>query len=77
MVLTENPPGAVQGIALNPSDISVDNLEFVVSGDGQVGPELLQQPAVTFALKLSAVGADIEALKFQTSVSQRELDIPY
>lgn len=54
---------------LLPGNIVVENLSFSVSGESQ---DDNLQPIVTFELKLSKGG---ESLDFQTTVSQRQIDI--
>ena len=61
--------GIVQ--TLSPSNLVVEDLDFVVSGQSQ---EDETQPKVTFCFKLKSSGQEI---KVQTTVSQRDLDVQY
>jgi len=56
---------------LTPSNIEVENLKFFLVGEGQ---EDDLQPRVTFAIKLKNKE---ELLDFQTTISQRDLDVKY
>jgi prepilin-type N-terminal cleavage/methylation domain-containing protein len=58
-------------IPLTPSNIQVESLEFVVTGEDQTDN---LQPKVTMSLELKN---KTETLKFQTTVSQRDLDVVY
>jgi len=59
---------------LSPTDMVVQDIGFAVSGDGQ-GDDI--QPNITFFMLMEAGGTDAESLRFQSSVSQRELDVIY
>lgn len=56
---------------LTPSNIIVERLKFVISGEPQDDNE---QPKVTFSLKLTY---QEQVLEFQTTISQRDLDVQY
>jgi len=62
------------GEAMLPADIIVDNLNFMIIGDGQ-GDEV--QPRVTLVLQIKTTGANSQTMSLQTTVSQRELDVNY
>lgn len=60
------------GDALTPANIVVGPLNFLVSGDGQ-GDDL--QPKITVNALISTTDTPPQKLRFQTTVSQRELDV--
>jgi prepilin-type N-terminal cleavage/methylation domain-containing protein len=59
---------------LTPSNITVENLEFSVSGASQ---DDLIQPKVTFTIELNGQSEPVQTLNFQTTISQRQLDAEY
>lgn len=59
---------------LTPSNLRVENLKFEIVGEAQ---DDFSQPKVTFILKLKLIGDSSQALNFQTTISQRDLDIRY
>jgi len=62
------------GQFLTPSNLVVENLRFRLLGESQTDSI---QPKVTFTLKLSSTGQLFPAIDFQTTISQRDLDIQY
>ena len=56
---------------LSPSNLTVEGLKFEVSGESQSDN---YQPKITFILEIKN---DTEELSFQSTVSQRDLDIQY
>jgi len=57
---------------LTPSGLSIESLNFNISGQDQDDG---LQGKVTFTWQLRSTGLDIQDLKLQTTISQRELDI--
>ncbi len=64
--------GVVQ--PLTPTSLSVTNLVFQVSGDGQTNN---LQPKVTFSLAVDLSGVGLGIADVQTTISQRQLDVFY
>lgn len=64
--------GVVQG--LTPSGLSVEVLQFHISGQDQDDG---LQGKVTFTWEFQSAGIGPQALSLQTTVSQRELDVKY
>ena len=62
------------GIAedLTPSDISVDKMNFYVTGEQ--GSDTLQ-PKVSFFMRMETITEPVQEFNFQTTVSQRPLDL--
>ena len=61
---------------LTSNNPAITSLEFLLKGEGQDDDF---QPRVTFAFKIEGQGAKAESrpsLQFQTSVSQRSVDVP-
>ena len=65
-----------QGIAqpLTASSINITDLEFAISGQSQLDD---LQPKVTFAFSLETRENEPKQINLQSSVSQRQLDVPY
>ena len=62
-----------QVLPLTPSNLIVERLKFEVAGDDQWDSK---QPKVTFVLKLTSSKDPSQSLNLQTTVSQRDLDVP-
>ena len=62
-----------QTLPLTPSNLTVERLKFEVVGEKQSDSK---QPKVTFVLKLSSPKDPSQSLDLQTTVSQRDLDVP-
>lgn len=62
------------GLPLTPANLIVENLKFEISGQSQTDNF---QPKVTFTLRLASGEQLFPALDFQTTVSQRDLDVQY
>lgn len=71
-ILKVGKPSGVE--SLTPSDIRVDDLNFVLSGEDQADS---LQPKVTFALKMTTVQAPAKSFDLQLTISQRALDVEY
>ena len=69
-------PSPPEPLTLTSEDIRVRSLKFDVSGEGQND---LLQPRVTILLEAEkkGVGGRIFKIRLQTSISQRNLDVPY
>jgi len=61
-------------VPLTLSSFNVINLRFEIAGDGQSNT---QQPKVTFNLQAQKPNSKFGNISFQTTVSQRQLDISY
>jgi len=61
-------------LPLTPSNIKVKNLKFEILGASQTDK---LQPKVTIVLKLKTTSQPSLELEFQTTVSQRQLDVQY
>lgn len=59
---------------LTPSNLTVANLEFAISGASQ---DDNLQPKVSFVLKLATKELEPKILNLQSTVSQRQLDVAY
>lgn len=59
---------------LTPANLQVENLKFKITGEGQ---DDLLQPKVTFIFKLKTKEPEPQTFNLQTTVSQRQLDVPY
>ena len=60
-------------LPLTPSNLIVERLKFEVIGENQSD---FKQPKVTFVLKLTSSQDPSQSLDLQTTVSQRDLDVP-
>ena len=63
-----------EGLPLFPSDINVEDLKFQITGEEQ-NDDL--QPKVTFIMKLQTSRNPPKEFNFQTTISQRNLDVSY
>jgi len=60
--------------ALTPRNLIVENLKFKISGGSQADN---LQPSITFSLKLKTIKTPSQEINFQTTISQRPLDVQY
>jgi len=60
--------------SLIPSNLFVENLKFEILGESQ---DDTLQPRVTFVLLLKTTEPELQELKLETTVSQRNLDVKY
>ena len=63
-----------EGLPLFPSDINVEDLKFQIAGETQ---DDKLQPKVTFIIKLQTSRNPPQEFNFQTTISQRNLDVFY
>ncbi len=65
------------GEDVTPRELLVENLRFELDGEkADESPNPNEQPRVTIVLRLATKGDDPQRLEFQTTISQRELDVP-
>jgi len=64
-------------VPLSLTSLSISNLRFQIIGDGQTGQAAKEQPKVTFNLQAQKLNRSFGSISFQTTISQRQLDIAY